>query len=281
MSLPTLIRRLRPLTPASLTRVYDLRWLTRDLPITATERTVFQLRSALHGLFGTPKLVPLPVGNGEPPIYVRPFTSDVPVVVSLLGGGEYDCLRGLQNVTSIVDLGANIGVSLRLWRRWFPDAEVVAAEPDAANFAIAQLNSRAIPKEQLNLLDVAVSNRCETLFLKQDCEPWAIQTLQSPESNSVAVSALDVPTLLTHLHHEGIDLLKCDIEGAEACLFADCGGWISRVRSLVVETHPPYSVEALLEDLRKGGWEAKVQHRTDLECGMSVCYLQNAGDGRL
>ena len=273
MTMPTSIRRLRHLTPLPLRRVYDLRWATMSLPITATERTAFQLRAAWHGLFGTPKFVPLPVGCGEPPIYVRPFTSDVPVVVSLLGCGEYDCLRGLGEVRSIVDLGANIGASLRLWRRWFPDAAVIAAEPDPTNCAIAQLNSLAFLGDRVRLLNVAASDRCGTLHLKRDCEPWAIKTQASAEADTIAVPAVDIPSLLAHLPCDSIDLLKCDIEGAEAVLFRDCGHWIGRVRSLVVETHPPYSVETLLEDLVRGGWEAFVRYRLDTDCGMSVCLL--------
>ena len=37
-------------------------------------------------------------------------------------------------------------------------------------------------------------------------------------------------------------MLKCDVEGAERALFADCAAWIGRVRTLAVETHDGYTV---------------------------------------
>jgi hypothetical protein len=50
-----------------------------------------------------------------------------------------------------------------------------------------------------------------------------------------------------------IDLLNCDIEGAEAELFGDCSSWIKRVRHMVVELHLPYTTEAFLSALEASG----------------------------
>jgi hypothetical protein len=51
-----------------------------------------------------------------------------------------------------------------------------------------------------------------------------------------------------------IDLLKCDIEGTESELFANCKDWISRVDHLIVETLAPYRVADLTQHLREAGW---------------------------
>ena len=55
-----------------------------------------------------------------------------------------------------------------------------------------------------------------------------------------------------------VDLLKCDIEGAEAELFADCGPWIRRMKSIVVELHAPYDKTKFLVDIKRGGGEFDV-----------------------
>ena len=48
-----------------------------------------------------------------------------------------------------------------------------------------------------------------------------------------------------------IDLIKCDIEGAERELF-ECGGpWLSRTRVMVVELHSPYGREEFLAHVRR------------------------------
>jgi translation initiation factor 2B subunit (eIF-2B alpha/beta/delta family) len=48
-------------------------------------------------------------------------------------------------------------------------------------------------------------------------------------------------------------MLKCDIEGAERLIFADCRSWIQHIGVIVVETHPPYSLQLLQEDLKRCG----------------------------
>jgi hypothetical protein len=50
-----------------------------------------------------------------------------------------------------------------------------------------------------------------------------------------------------------IDLLKCDIEGAEYHLFRDCGRWIQQVAAIAIELHPPYCLKDLMADLTRAG----------------------------
>ncbi|HEV8293439.1 MAG TPA: FkbM family methyltransferase, partial [Tepidisphaeraceae bacterium] len=50
-----------------------------------------------------------------------------------------------------------------------------------------------------------------------------------------------------------VDLLKCDIEGAEAELFADCGQWIRRMKNIMIELHAPYDKSKFLDDIKRGG----------------------------
>ena len=71
-----------------------------------------------------------------------------------------------------------------------------------------------------------------------------------------------------------IDLLKCDIEGSEAELFADCQAWINRVRNLVVELHQPYSAGQFCEDIRRGGGVFEIYHRAPVNGESEVVFLQ-------
>ena len=69
------------------------------------------------------------------------------------------------------------------------------------------------------------------------------------DSEGDAVEVMTMPQVLESTEVESsIDLLKCDIEGAESQVLADCAGWIGRVRNLVIELHAPYTREAFLAD---------------------------------
>jgi hypothetical protein len=69
------------------------------------------------------------------------------------------------------------------------------------------------------------------------------------------VKAMRIPDILGYAGVNGeIDLLKCDVEGAEGEIFANCSDWIARVRNILVEIHSPCSAASIRSDiLRNGG----------------------------
>ena len=69
----------------------------------------------------------------------------------------------------------------------------------------------------------------------------------------IDVKILPVSECLKELGCDEIDLCKCDIEGGEAALFAECSDWIGCVKTLVVETHEPYTLDRLVSDLGRNG----------------------------
>jgi len=83
---------------------------------------------------------------------------------------------------------------------------------------------------------------------------------------------MSVSTLVQKHDLHRIDLLKCDIEGSEIELFADCRDWIHRVKALLVETHAPYTVQQLYAALRANGWNFNVIHERPTE-DFGLAYL--------
>ena len=95
----------------------------------------------------------------------------------------------------------------------------------------------------------------------------------APTSTSVELDALTIPQILSRAGMSGtIDLLKCDIEGAEAELFKNCSVWIGKVQELVVEVHHPYTTDMLIKHIRAGGSDLKVYH-TSSKSGPAVVFL--------
>ena len=94
------------------------------------------------------------------------------------------------------------------------------------------------------------------------------------EAGKESIPCLTVPSLLTIRPMEHINLLKCDIEGSEAELFANCASWIGRVENLIIEVHPPYSTERLHEDLRRASWEFDICDQQQRGTEFSLCVLR-------
>src|SRR5579859_6039638 len=73
--------------------------------------------------------------KGHPiPYLVRLGSTDMLVLDEVFRKGEYKVVEtALKNVHRIVDLGANVGFSLRYWHTLFPQAKILAVEPEPEN----------------------------------------------------------------------------------------------------------------------------------------------------
>ncbi len=200
----------------------------------------------------------------DEPVYVRLGTTDWLVLHEIFIGGEYETVVGrLQSPEHILDLGANIGLSVRYWLHFFPDAKVIAVEPDPRNFACLERNLAGYGGAKLVQACVLARRRAVEMPSGQEAWSGRVQdsetgTLDSSESG-VAVVTLD-ELLGVMPADQRFDFLKCDIEGAEEELFSDCRAWIHRVDHFAVETHVPYSAVAFFSDLKQGGVVAEVSH---------------------
>jgi len=196
--------------------------------------------------------------NGQAhPFVLRVGTTDPLVLREILLLRIYEPLfeRPLGTVRSVIDLGSNIGLSLRLWLERFPEARVLAVEPDDENLELCQSNvEMAGSAERVKLFHACAAARPREVYLDRGDTEWryAMRADAAPGARRIGTVTMD--QLLAELPPDAaVDLLKCDIEGAERELFADCSGWIRRVRSIAIEVHAPYTPEQFLEDVRRGG----------------------------
>ena len=74
------------------------------------------------------------------PLYCRPGTSDLEVFRQVFMERQYACLGAAPSPRLIVDCGANVGYSSAYFLSRFPDAKLIAVEPDSGNFQMLQRN---------------------------------------------------------------------------------------------------------------------------------------------
>ena len=210
--------------------------------------------------------------------FVRLGSTDLLVLDELFHTGEYAFVQdALNNVRTIVDLGANVGFSLRYWQQVFPAARMLAVEPDHDNCRLCELNAAAAGStSQLTLVRACVGSHRRKVRLGGG-EEWAYRMEESVAGDAGLTEVIPLGELLAgHFGGGEIDLLKCDIEGAEQEVFADCGAWIGRVKAIVIELHPPYSVDRFLSDLGSSGAQFEiVREFAAKQC--PVLLLQNIG----
>ena len=187
--------------------------------------------------------------------WVRLGYSDGSMFEDICVRGIYDAVgrAALKDIRLVVDLGANVGVTVRLWAQLYPGAKIIAVEPDESNFEMCQRN-RAPDETRIELIRGFVAGQSGQAFLKPGLHACTHTMSTEPGQGGESIRAFTLPEIIGAVGaDQAIDLLKCDIEGAERELFADCSSWIGRVRQIVIELHTPYTAADFLADLARGG----------------------------
>jgi FkbM family methyltransferase len=169
----------------------------------------------------------------------------------------------------IVDVGANLGETLLLMHRHFPDARIIGFEPVAEYFESAarrvasirqiELHNKAVTAQHLFYDDLGERPRpCQmglTLVkaLPESGSGWRGGSLIGPDDHALLAPGISAPgyqriaqpvmpitlaEIFTEYGIDGIDLLKMDCEGCESsvlgCADADV---LRRVRFITGEYH--------------------------------------------
>lgn len=208
--------------------------------------------SRFHGLHFHVRLK-----NEREPLLLRWGATDALVLQDVFFEGEYRCvLRGLHRPPErIVDLGANAGYSVRWWLSLYPQAHILAVEPDPDNAEVCRRNVElAGAGDRVTLVRACIGARPRDVQMISDAGECGCRMRECGPGEASEIRVETLPALLERSGWAGpVDLLKCDIEGAEAELFADCASWIGRVQWLVVELHAPYNLAHLRDDLGRNG----------------------------
>ena len=152
---------------------------------------------------------------------------------------EYYRLPLTRAPATILDLGANIGLTTLYFARLFPDAAIACVEPAVDNLRVLTQNL-SLNTVLATVVPAAIDIHDGQIKLELQERDYGHKVVAAPGRSgrpTIDVPALSVPTLLRQLGWDRIGLLKIDIEGHEAALFsADCE-WLARVDALCIECH--------------------------------------------
>jgi FkbM family methyltransferase len=153
---------------------------------------------------------------------------------------------------SFVDVGANWGYFTLLAAHIVgTGGRVISLEPDPRLFDVLKENLARNELRHVTALQVAAANERGTLTLAgydERGENWGLSKLVAqPDSkaNTFAVTACSLDMLLDDLGIDGVDLLKMDIEGAEALAVEGMRAGLARhrYRRILLEVHPAILAE--------------------------------------
>lgn len=170
-------------------------------------------------------------------LQLRCGTSDIENLVQIFLRQEYDFPLDGPTPTRILDLGAYVGYAAVFFANRFPDAQILCVEPVQASFRMLLLNT--LPYRNTTHLNAAVWSHGGRLRIAgMHGGDWGYQLAEAAEGDQIAYRCLPVPEIVRMRGWNAADFVKCDIEGAEAALFADpAAEWIGKLDVLAIETH--------------------------------------------
>jgi FkbM family methyltransferase len=167
------------------------------------------------------------------PVSLRCGTADASTFEKIFVWNDYD-LDYPDGVKTVIDAGANIGLSAVYFATRFPNAKVVAIEPQGENFRLLERNTRHYP--QVVPLHAALWSDDTTLGLSNPDD--RVDSYQySPDAVVETVEAFNMNSVLARFDMARVDVLKIDIEGAETEVFAPKPEWVGRVGMFIIELH--------------------------------------------
>lgn len=187
------------------------------------------------------------------PVAVRMRTSDPKVFDQLFVSRELGFIDDLTSpINVIMDLGANVGYASAFLLSAFPQARLVAVEPDEGNLKICRQNLAPYGDRAKVIAGAVWNRRCQLVLTTfGDGLEWGIQVRPAEPGEAADVEAWDIPGLLEAAHHQSVDLLKIDIEGSEKALFSsETDRWLDRVRNICIELHGKDCEDAVFHALR-------------------------------
>ena len=116
----------------------------------------------------------------------------------------------------------------------FPNARIVAIEPEISNFKILERNIQAYPN--ITAKHCALWH-CNTSLEIEDQNVGKFSFRVKETKGKSAIPSVTVDDLMQEMGQPFVDIFKIDIEGAEKQVFEHHPSWLSCVGIVVAELH--------------------------------------------
>jgi len=157
----------------------------------------------------------------------------------------------------IIDGGANIGLASIYFKQLYPNAEILAFEPDKGIYEILKNNVQHL--KNISLINIGLWNEEKELtFFSEGADGGLIE---ESKKNKGRYEVIKVESLRPFLNRT-VDFLKLDIEGAEFTVLKDIRDCLHNVQHIFVEYHSfvedEQSLPELLAILKEAGFRLHV-----------------------
>lgn len=167
----------------------------------------------------------------------------------------------------IFDVGAHIGLSTIYFKSKYPQARILAFEPNPNTAKILRLNIKANHLKNIKVIEAGVWNEKgkKPLYVdstSQNLWTWGDSLIKNIWSSQTPPQPILIKTVtLSSFLTKPIDLLKIDVEGAESKIIHECAGKLKLVKNLILEYHetpktnPQNKLSSIIKILEKANFK--------------------------
>ncbi len=153
--------------------------------------------------------------------------------------------RSAVSSRTILDCGANMGLSVLYFSLNYPDHQIIAFEPEKAIFDILEENVSSFQLKNVTLHNKAVWTKADTLAFYSDGGMGGRLIDQYANQEPVLVEAVPLSDFLS----PDVAFLKLDIEGAEVDIIKKYAREMGQVKHLFFEYHNKRGQKQTLHEL--------------------------------
>jgi FkbM family methyltransferase len=215
--------------------------------------------------------------------YCRKNSSDFRVFQQIIINEEYKSVinsitKNNIDVKTIVDCGANIGLSSVYLSDFFKDAKLYCIEPDGGNFSILQENIALNSKENAICINKGIWPKDSYLKINnnfRDGSNWSLTVEEVSNKEESEVEAISLDSLMGLYNLEEISILKIDIEGSERYLFKHeelISKILRKTKCIAIEIHDEYGVRKEIEQILKNN-QFTLSHSGELTIGINQTLI--------
>lgn len=176
---------------------------------------------------------------------------------------EIYCFKTQYEKPYIIDCGANIGISLIFFKIKFPNAVIVAFEPDPRVFQLLSENINNFKFSNITLINKGVWDKDgKVKFFGKGDDSGKIVEANLPNQDYFEIEVASLRPFL----QKKVQLLKIDIEGAEFEVLQDISDLLYNVEKIFIEYHSKINEEQklhkILEILSSNGFRYYIEGTT-------------------
>jgi FkbM family methyltransferase len=194
------------------------------------------------------------------PVYLRKKTSDISTFFQIFYYKGYNINFNFEPKV-IFDCGANVGLASVYFKNRYPNARIIAVEPESSNFEMLLKNTEKY--KDIECIKAGIWNKTTNLRIIDSGQGnWGFVTEETDKEGPDTVKAISIDELMKKYNVDHIDILKIDIESSEKELFEkNFENWLPKSKVVLVELH-----DQMKEGCTRSFFKAMVNYKFTMSC---------------